>query len=202
VLLRRLKSISPRIVLIVHTGRKIYIIFDNILILRHILAGKILNKVVNKPLLYPWQNKDIFLVSGTNTSICQVDHVNKENITHLNRLYKNYESKASFVVPVEFPNTCNMWVVRWFHQQEHFLMKHLPFQLNLSYFTIQDNIFVSSFQRNDRIKSCHKYKDNYESQCWIPWNEKYCEILRSVRSARDQAGINDLNLWPQLVSLD
>ena len=36
-------------------------------------------------------------------------------------------------------------------------MKHLPFQLNLSYFTIQDNIFVSSFQRNDRIKSCHKY---------------------------------------------
>ena len=36
-------------------------------------------------------------------------------------------------------------------------MKHWPFQLNLSYFTIQDNIFVSSFQRNDRIKSCHKY---------------------------------------------
>jgi hypothetical protein len=36
-------------------------------------------------------------------------------------------------------------------------MKHLPFQLNLSYFTIQDNIFVSSFQRNDRIKSYHKY---------------------------------------------
>ena len=36
-------------------------------------------------------------------------------------------------------------------------MKHLPFQLNLSYFTIQDNIFVSSFQRSDHIKSCHKY---------------------------------------------
>ena len=36
-------------------------------------------------------------------------------------------------------------------------MKHLPFQLNLSYFTIQDNIFVSSFQRNDRVKSGHKY---------------------------------------------
>jgi hypothetical protein len=37
-----------------------------------------------------------------------VDLLKKENITHLNTLYKNYESKPSFVVLVGFPNTCNM----------------------------------------------------------------------------------------------
>jgi hypothetical protein len=121
--------------------------------------------------------------------MCQVDLLKKENITHLNTLYKNYESKPSFVVPVGFPNTCNMWVVRWFHQQEHFLMKHLPFQLNLSYFTIQDNIFVSSFQRNDRIKSCNKY---CTAKVW--WK---CWFRLELWNTRKTGNVNILGIKPQ-----
>ena len=111
----------------------------------------------------------------------------QRNYAHLNILYRNYESKATFLAHLKSVSTSNMWVDLWFHQQHHCPMKRSPFQIEPSlrfFFHNLDNKFPPTSQPNDRKKSCylgcHELRILPKWKCL--WFVEDCEI----------SGVNDL----------